>query len=144
MPRYDVHLYREMRLLFEGIEAPSHEEAAALARQRSGEDADFIDDCHGEDFAALVDVAGDEQYQQSRMIDFEGERPCQATPKMLQALRGTRRLILDMGRIIRSLDDNHEWLEFWVQDGVSLSCDSRFDAIDAAIAAAVETATEQK
>jgi hypothetical protein len=49
-----------------------------------------------------------------------------------------------MGRIIRSLDDNHEWLEFWVQDGDSLSCDSRFDAIDAAIAAAVETATEQK
>jgi hypothetical protein len=73
MPRYDVHLYREMRLLLEGIEAPSHEEAAALARRRSGEDADFIDDCHGEDFAALVDVAGDEQYQQSRMIDFEGE-----------------------------------------------------------------------
>lgn len=29
MPRYDVHLYREPRLLFEGIEAGSPEEAAA-------------------------------------------------------------------------------------------------------------------
>ena len=34
MPRYHVHLYREMRLLFEGIGAGSHEEAAAIARNR--------------------------------------------------------------------------------------------------------------
>ena len=33
MPLYDVTCYREMRLLFEGIEAGSHEEAAAMARR---------------------------------------------------------------------------------------------------------------
>lgn len=84
--RYDVHLYREMRLLFEGIEAGSHEQAAAIAGQRSHEEADFIDDCHGEDFAALVDVTGDESYEQSRFIAFDAERLRQAAPKLLKML----------------------------------------------------------
>jgi hypothetical protein len=86
MPRFNVHLYREMRLLFEGIEAGSHEEAAAIAHNRLTEDADAIACCDGEDFAALVDVVGDEQYEQSRLIDFEGERLRQAAPKLLEAL----------------------------------------------------------
>ena len=84
--RYDVHLYREMRLLFEGIEAGSHEEAAVIAGQRSHEEADFIDDCHGEDFAALVDVTGDESYEQSRFIAFDAERLRQNAPKLLKML----------------------------------------------------------
>jgi hypothetical protein len=75
-----------MRLLFEGIEAGSHEEAAAIASRRSREDADFIDDCHGDDFAALVDVTGADSYEQSRFIAFEAERLRQAAPKLLEAL----------------------------------------------------------
>ena len=59
-----------------------------------------------------------------------------AAPELLAALKDAPRLILDMGRIIRGLDDDHEWLEFWTQDGSYLCCDSRFDAIDAAIAKA--------
>jgi hypothetical protein len=59
-----------------------------------------------------------------------------AAPELLRALRNAHRLILDMGRIIRGLDDNHEWLEFWTQDGSYLCCDSRFDAIQSAIAKA--------
>jgi hypothetical protein len=55
-------------------------------------------------------------------------------PELLATLRGAHRLILDMGRIIRDLDDNHEWLEFWTQDGSYLCCDRRFDAVEAAIA----------
>lgn len=84
--RYDVHLYREMRLLFEGIEAGSHDEAAAVARRRPSDEADFMDDCHGEDFAALVDVTGDDTYEQSRFIAFEAERLRQAAPKLLKLL----------------------------------------------------------
>ena len=31
MTTYNVHIYRELRLAFEGITAESHEEAAAIA-----------------------------------------------------------------------------------------------------------------
>ena len=93
MPCYDVHLYREMRLLFEGIEADCHEEAAAIADRRSREDADFIDDCHSDDFAALVDFAGDESYEQSRFIAFEAERLRRAAPKLLEAVQDCIRQI---------------------------------------------------
>src|SRR5262249_36133076 len=137
-------LYREMRLLFERIEAETPEAAAAIVRDRLTEDADDISDCDGDTFAALVDVAGDDQYEQSVMIDFEGERLRKAAPELLAALKDAHRLILDMGRIIRGLDDNHEWLEFWTQDGSYLCCDSRFDAIDAAIAKATSIENQPK
>jgi len=84
--RSHVHLYREMCLLFKGIEAGSHEEAASLARARHTADADEIDDCEGKTLAALVDVVGDEEYEQSRLIGFEAERLRQAAPKLLKAL----------------------------------------------------------
>ncbi len=86
MTRYNVHIYREMRLVFEGIEASSPEEAAALARDRLTEDAGHIEDCDGEDLGALVDVVGDNQYEQSVMIDFDGERLRKAAPALLEAL----------------------------------------------------------
>src|ERR1700722_15505381 len=59
-----------------------------------------------------------------------------AAPAMLKALRGAHRLILDMGKIIRGLDDNHEWLEFWTNDSDYLCSDDRYEAITAAIATA--------
>ena len=59
-----------------------------------------------------------------------------AAPEMLAALRGGHRLILDMGKIIRGLDDNCEWLEFWTNDGDYLCSDDRYDAVTAAIATA--------
>ena len=96
MPRYNVHLYREMRLLFEGIETGSHEEAAAIARQRSCEEADFIGDCDGETFAALVDVVGDTEYEQTRLVSFEGERLREATPLLLEAVQDCIRQIHDL------------------------------------------------
>jgi len=85
--RYTVHLYREMRLLFEGIEADSHEAAASIARDKPTGDADKVEDCEGEDLAALVDVAGDEDYSQSVTIDFEAERQRKSAHRMLAALR---------------------------------------------------------
>ena len=63
MTIYNMHIYREMRLVFGGIEADSHEAAAAIARDKPTDQADSIDDCDGETLAALVDVAGDEEYQ---------------------------------------------------------------------------------
>jgi hypothetical protein len=87
MKTYRVHIYREMRLVYDGIKAGSHEEAAAIARDRETDRADEIDDCDGETIAALVDVVGDEQYAQSRIIDFEPERRHRAAPKLLGALK---------------------------------------------------------
>jgi hypothetical protein len=86
MTLYHVHIYREMKLLFNRIEADTPEAAAAIARDKPTDDADHIDDCDGENLAALVDVLGDEQYEKSVTIDFEAERLRKAAPRLLNAL----------------------------------------------------------
>lgn len=83
---YTVHLYREMRLRFDGIEAETPEQAAEKVREMHFDDAADWSDCEGESLAALVDVPGDEEYEQSRMIDFEPGRMLKAAPKLLKAL----------------------------------------------------------
>jgi hypothetical protein len=98
MTRFNVHIYREMRLTYGGIEAVSHEEAAQLARSRATEEADSLEDYDGETFAALVDVAGDDGFEQSRMIDFEPSKRHEAYPdaasvtKLQSALKAIMRL----------------------------------------------------
>ena len=87
MTLYNVHIYREMRLFFPGIDASTPEEAAAKARDLDTTDADAITSCDGETLAALVDVVGDDTYEHSRTIDFEPERLRKAAPDMLQALQ---------------------------------------------------------
>jgi hypothetical protein len=87
MTLYNVHIYREMRFVFHRIEADTPEVAAAIARDKLTSDADDIDDCDGETFAALVDVVRDEQFEQSKTIDFEVERLRKAAPEMLDALK---------------------------------------------------------
>lgn len=95
MKNYHIHLYREMRLTFEGIEADSPEEAALLARSMRASDARSIEECDGENIAALIDVAGDDDYRLSETIDFEGERLRQAAQLLLEALeRAIRELKL--------------------------------------------------
>ena len=32
-----------------------------------------------------------------------------------------KKMILEMGHIIRKLDENNEWLEYWTQDGEYIS-----------------------
>lgn len=44
------------------IEAGSPEEAARIAADRSTREADLIDDCDGESTAALVAIAGENDY----------------------------------------------------------------------------------
>jgi len=90
---YNVHLYREMRLAYSGIEAASPEAAADKARDLATDQADSIDDCEGETLAALVDLVGDEEYSQTRLIDFEPARTCKshapgASPIVLVSVRG--------------------------------------------------------
>src|SRR5262249_10132672 len=63
-----------------------HETAAAIAFDKPTGDADDIDDCDGDTFYACVDLQGDEEYEQSRWIDYEPERERQAASKLLAAL----------------------------------------------------------
>jgi hypothetical protein len=84
---YNVHIYREMRIVYQGIAADTPEAAAEIARDKLTSDADEIDDCEGVTLAALVDVQGDEEYEQSRFIDFEEERLRNAAPALLAACR---------------------------------------------------------
>lgn len=92
MMLYNVHIYREMRLTYGGIEAASHEEAAQIARSRATDDADSLEDCDGETFAALVDVAGDEDFAQSRTIDFEPEQQRRAARAGIRASGSVKEL----------------------------------------------------
>jgi hypothetical protein len=84
---YHVHLYREMRLSFPDIQAGSPQEAADLASHLPTEEATSIEDCNGDDFGAVVDVQGDEDYSQSVTIDFDCERLRKASPSLLSALQ---------------------------------------------------------
>ena len=84
MPTYNVHLYREMRLFFPGITAPTPDAAAQRAAQMPTFDAEDIDACDGAHLAALVDVIGDDHFDHSQVIDFDPVRA--AAPALLTAL----------------------------------------------------------
>ena len=87
MTKYNVHLYREMRLTFVDIEADTPTDAAAIARDRPTDDADNIEDCDGENYAALVDLAGTDDFGDSVTIDFEPERLRKAAVALSAALK---------------------------------------------------------
>ena len=84
MKTYNVHIYREMRLFFPGIVASTAEEAATLAADMPSGAARALEDCDGENLAALVGVIGREDRQQNWMIDFDPVRAIM--PDLLTAL----------------------------------------------------------
>jgi|RhiMetdeSRZDD1v2_1073273.scaffolds.fasta_scaffold56559_5 hypothetical protein len=84
MKTYNVHIYREMRLFFPGIVARTAEEAARLAAKMPSGAAEALEDCDGENLAALVGVVGSADGQQSWMIDFDSVRAI--APNLLTAL----------------------------------------------------------
>ena len=86
MTEYIVHLYREMRLTFTGIEADTPQAAAEIVHGKPTDEAGNVEDCDRTDLSALVDTAGDEDYSQSVTIDFEPERSHKAAAKLLAAL----------------------------------------------------------
>ena len=70
MTHYNVHIFREMRLYFPGIEAKTPDEAARIAAERPTDDAVYVEDCDGDNTTALVDVVGDANFDQSVTIDL--------------------------------------------------------------------------
>ncbi|MGE3818899.1 MAG: hypothetical protein AB7I30_05645 [Isosphaeraceae bacterium] len=96
MTKYNVHLYREMKLCFQDIEADSPEQAAQTCRDFPEDEAcGAAVDCDGETFAALVDTQGDPDYSQTVLIAFGPERARSAVHQLMEALdyvRATLRL----------------------------------------------------
>jgi hypothetical protein len=86
MTIYNVHVYREMRLYFPGVEADTPEEAARIAADKLTADAEYTEDWDGENLAALVDVVGDDEFEHSATIDFEHERIRKAALDLLGAI----------------------------------------------------------
>jgi hypothetical protein len=87
MTIFTVHIYREMRLTFIGIDAQDPEDAARKAHDLSLEVAHDLNECEGETFAALVDYEDDDTYEHSRMIDFEADHLRKAATRLLHACR---------------------------------------------------------
>lgn len=102
MTLYNVHLYREMRLFFRGIDAASPGEAAHKVAACTTDEAESIEDCEGENLAALVDVVGDEEYEQSVVIDLRdtpsvASQPLiESAPELLEALSYLLEQTVDM------------------------------------------------
>ena len=90
MTLYHVHVYREMRLFFPGIEASSPEHAAGIAKDRPTAEAEAIEDCHGENLSAWVGAAGDDYLLHSQCFDFEATRLRKAVPGLLAALAAVK------------------------------------------------------
>lgn len=87
MTLYHVHLYREMRITFEDIEAETPQSAAAIARHMPAGEAVAVEECGGENLAALVGEAGDDAFERAMPIDFSAERLSMATPDLLALSR---------------------------------------------------------
>jgi hypothetical protein len=96
MTVYNVHLYREMRLYFPGIEAATPNDAARIAADSLTEDAACTEDCQGETLAAMIDVVGDHEFSQTVTIDFEAERLRKAVPELMEALAYQLEQTVDM------------------------------------------------
>lgn len=130
---YHVHIYRETRVYFPGIDARSPEEAARIAADKLTADAEYSEDCDGENLAALIDVAGDNEFTQSVTIDFEPERLRKAALKLLTAFAA----ILPYAEA-----ENQSLYECWKRDGdqatkeESDACERALEQARAAITAA--------
>jgi hypothetical protein len=82
--KYRVHIYREMRLVFDGIEAETPEAAARVAGNKHFDECDDWSDCEGENLSALVDHAPHE----GTWINFEAGRLLDAGSKLIAMLNG--------------------------------------------------------
>jgi hypothetical protein len=114
MPTYNVHLYREMRLFFPGVEADTAEEAAKIVAEKASEEAASTEDCEGESVAALVDLVGDEDFSESVTINLGPVKSASSPEATLLTIK--------------------EWLETGKVDGISRSQASLIEEIAAVIA----------
>lgn len=116
MTLYHVHIYREMRLYFPGIEASTRNEAARIAADRPTAEADYTEDCDGENLAALVDVAGDDGFDQSVTIDLRTkpttvEEPATDIHQLLEQRRQVAVIwsVEDVQSVRPGLNDDQSW-----------------------------------
>ena len=128
MTTYTVHVFREMRLKFTRIEAPSPLEAALRASSRTSDEAEEIDGWDGADLGALVDIEGDTDSRDSELIDFEPQQLMKAVPKLREALRGV---------LLYAESEWESLLECRRRDGAA-----EFDREVAACEAAIESARQ--
>jgi hypothetical protein len=84
--KFNVHVYREMRLYFPDIQAAATEEAAGIALNLPTDEASTVDDCDGRTFAALVDLVGDRDYRHSRTINTEEGKLADKARQMVELL----------------------------------------------------------
>jgi hypothetical protein len=103
MQTYNVHIYREMCLFFPGIVASTAEEAARLAAEMPSGAAQAIDDCDGENLAALIGVVESTDCKQRWMIDLEPVRTI--VPDLLTALELALPILQDVVRAHLLSDD---------------------------------------
>jgi len=104
MKTYNVHVYREMRLFFPGIVASTAEEAATLAADMPSGAAKALEDCDGENLAALVGAIGSKDCKQSWMIDFDPVRAL--APDLLTVLALALPVLQEVVRTRRLNDDS--------------------------------------
>jgi len=91
MKTYNVHIYREMRLFFPGIVATTAEEAATLAADLPSGAAKALEDCDGENLAALVGVIGREDCKQNWALIMASATPfCFCTTQKYLAVKRVR------------------------------------------------------
>jgi hypothetical protein len=103
MQTYNVHVYREMRLFFPGIVARTAEEAATLAAAMPSGVAEALEDCDGENLAALVGVVDSADCQQNHMIDLNPSRTIM--PDLLTALELALPILQEAARTHLLSDD---------------------------------------
>lgn len=103
MKTYNVNLYREMRLFFPGIVAQTAEEAARIAAEMPSDAAQALEDCDGENLAALVGTIGREDCQHNWMIDFDPVRAM--APELLTALALVLPVLQEVVRTHQLSDD---------------------------------------
>jgi hypothetical protein len=108
MTLYNVHIYREMRLYFPAIMADTPEQAAKIASDKPTADAEYTEDCEGESLAALIDMAGDDEFTESVTIDFEPERLRKAAPELREALVLLATVAEDLDAALDSVTDEFD------------------------------------
>ena len=86
MNTYTVHLYREMRLTFTGIEAGSPEAAARIASTTHTDNAARLVDCEGSNLAAFVERDVEDDFIDSHAVYFDDGRFLSMGPRLLEAL----------------------------------------------------------
>jgi hypothetical protein len=88
MPTYKVHIYREMRIVYQDVQAPTPEAAAESGRDFPSDAGCDPVDCDGQTFAAVVDpLDAHGRHGRSQDILFEEGRLRLAAPQLLAACR---------------------------------------------------------